>query len=399
MKLKVLVLSVVVLLVIVVTSRLTGFRLIDSDPEVVGKRLLAQADIVVGGDRPWDIQVHNPDFYARVLAKGSLGLGESYMDGWWDCASLDQFFYKLLSSKVYKAVGINWDVIISYIRSAVSNLQSPARAFQVGEQHYDLGNDLFMRMLDKHMAYSCAYWKNAHNLEQAQEAKLKLICDKLLLKPGMHVLEIGCGWGSFARYAAKNYGVSVLGLTISKEQAQYAQELCKDLPVEIRLQDYRQAHEQCDRIVSIGMFEHVGHKNYADFMAILNRCLKPDGLILLHTIGAHITSSVADPWITKYIFPNGILPSIKQIAHSCEDIFIIEDVHNFGADYDTTLMAWFERFDASWHTLKDNYSDRFYRMWKYYLLACAGMFRAREAQLWQLVLSKSGVPGGYRCPR
>lgn len=371
----------------------------EDDPQAWAQSILSKADIQINGNRPWDMTVHNPKLYQRVLDQGSLGLGEAYMDGWWDSPNLDQFFYKILQADLGDKISLNWTLLAYVIKAKLMNMQSKARAFQVGEQHYDLDNDLFAAMLDDRMIYSCAYWRNAQNLNQAQEAKLDLICKKLNLKPGMTLLDIGCGWGGLARYAAQNYGVDVTGITVSKEQAQLAQESCTGLPVKIVVQDYRDLNQKFDRIVSVGMFEHVGYKNYATFMNVVHACLKDDGLCLLHTIGGNLSTTAADPWINKYIFPNGMLPSMQQITQATEGLFIIEDWHNFGADYDKTLMAWYDRFVAAWPELKGRYDERFYRMWKYYLLSCAGLFRARKAQLWQIMLAKNGVDGGYRSIR
>lgn len=276
-------------------------------------------------------------------------------------------------------------------------MQSRRRAFIVGERHYNLGNDLFQNMLDKRMNYSCAYWKDASNLDEAQENKLELICKKLYLQPGMRVLDIGCGWGAFAKYAAERYGVEVVGITVSKDQVALGREMCKGLPVEIKLQDYRDVNEKFDRIVSVGMIEHVGYKNYREYFLIAHRNLKDDGLFLLHTISQVRSTKSTDAWIHKYIFPNGMLPSIAQLAKAVENLFVIEDIHNFGADYDKTLMAWYNNFNTNWGKIKDKYGERFYRMWKYFLLSSAGAFRARNKnQLWQIVLSKNGVLGGYQ---
>lgn len=376
-----------------------GSKLYRSNPQATVQNVLASADVSVNGNRPYDIQIHNHDLYARVLAQGSLGLGESYMDGWWDCNALDQFFFKLMRSNATKNVPMTLNTIFAVLQSKLMNMQSKARAFQVGEQHYDLGDDLFSLMLDKRMIYSCAYWKNAKNLDQAQEHKLDLICKKLYLKPGMRVLDIGCGWGGLAEFMAKNYGVSVVGVTISKEQAKCAQDRCKGCNVEIRLQDYRDIHEMFDRIVSVGMFEHVGYKNYQTFIDICHKLLKDDGLMLLHTIGSNQSYTTGDEWINKYIFTNGMLPSICQIATTLEGKFVMEDWHNFGADYDRTLMAWHENFIKGWPKIQAKYGDRFYRMWNYYLLSCAGLFRARSIQLWQIVISKKGELGGYQSIR
>lgn len=361
------------------------------------EHILSLADITPNGDRSWDIQINNENLYKRVLSGGSLALGESYMDGWWDVKKLDKFFTKVLSAQLEKHPKIihNPAVIKNVIAAKLFNLQNKHRAFEVGEKHYDVGNDLYQSMLDKRMTYTCGYWKDADNLDGAQEAKLDLICKKLYLEPGMTILDIGCGWGSFAKFAAENYGVSVVGITVSKEQADLGKHMCAGLPVEIRLQDYREMHEQFDRVLSIGMFEHVGYKNYDSYMEVSHRCLKDGGLSMLHTIGSLTSGTTTDPWIAKYIFPNSMLPSLKQIADAAEKYFVIEDVHNFGAYYDTTLMAWYKNFMHAWPELKQNYNDRFKRMWEYYLLACAGSFRSRKNQLWQIVLSKGGTKGVY----
>ncbi len=366
-----------------------------SDPKELAQKVLSAADIKINGSRPWDIQVHNPDLYIRVLSEGSLGLGESYMDGWWDTQALDQFFYKILNAHIDNAWPTNLTSILALVTAKIMNMQSKSRAFKVGEQHYDLGDDLFKSMLDSRMMYSCGYWKNADCLEKAQEDKIDLICKKLQLQQGMKVLDIGCGWGGLASHAAQKYGACVVGVTVSKEQAHTAQKNNAGLPVEIRLQDYRDVEDTFDRIVSVGMFEHVGYKNYATFMHKAYQLLKDDGLMLLHTIGSNSSQVTGDDWVNKYIFPNGMLPSLTQITQAIEGLFVMEDWHNFGADYDKTLMAWFNNFDKNWPSLKAHYGDRFYRMWKYYLLSCAGMFRARGIQLWQVVLSKKGEPGGY----
>ena len=279
------------------------------------------------------------------------------------------------------------------------NRQSKKRAFHIGEKHYDIGNKLYKNMLDRRMVYSCAYWKGVESLDEAQETKLDLVCRKLALEKGMKILDIGCGWGSFAKYAAEKYKTEVVGITVSKEQAELGKILCKGFPVEIKLQDYREMKGKFDRIVSLGMIEHVGYKNYKTYMKVASRCLKNNGLFLLQTIGENKSRMLADPWINKYIFTNGMLPSIKQIGKSIEGLFVMEDWHNFSADYDKTLMAWFENFDKNWDKIKEDYDDKFYRMWKYYLLSCAGAFRSRTNQLWQIVLSKKGVLGGYKSIR
>jgi len=359
-------------------------------------KLFESVDIEVNGSRSFDIQVHNDLFYSRVLSGGSLALGESYMDGWWDCKALDQFCYKLLRGRIDKQVNVtNPAFIMHFLKAYFFNAQSKKRAYIVGEEHYDTGNDLFSLMLDQRMNYSCGYWSNADNLDQAQINKLDIVCRKLHLEPGMRVLEIGCGWGGFAKYAAENYGVSVHGITVSKGQMDYAIKSCEGLETTFELKDYRELNTNYDAIVSIGMFEHVGYKNYRNYMEVAQRCLNDGGLFLLHTIGRNTSARSTDPWTHKYIFPNGMIPSPGQISKSLHGLFVIEDWHNFGQYYDPTLMAWNENFQKNYESLKEKYDERFKRMWEYYLLMCAGTFRSRRNQLWQLVLSKNGVKGGY----
>ena len=361
---------------------------------VKAQHLLAAANIEIDGKREWDIQVHDDRLFQRVFAKGPLGLGESYMDEWWDVDALDQFFYKILSANLDSKVR-DPRIILLVLQSKLFNLQSMQRAFQVGQAHYDIGNDLFELMLDKRLTYTCGYWKKAADLDHAQEDKLDLVCRKIGLSAGQRILDIGCGWGSFLKFAAERYGAESVGVTISKEQAEFANQSCEGLPVEIRLQDYRQLNEKFDHIISLGMFEHVGPKNYRKYMQVASRCLKEEGMFLLQTIGAPKTRHSPNPWINKYIFPNGLLPSMRDISSAVEKYFILEDFHNFGVDYDKTLMAWFHNFDSNWEKISRKYGTRFYRMWKYYLLSCAGAFRARDIQLWQLVFSRNGVSGGY----
>lgn len=363
------------------------------------EELLSAAGIAINGNRACDIKVHNPALFKRILQEGSLGFGESYMDGWWDCDRLDGLFTRILQAGVDERLPKNLSDIARIAYTRLFNLQSRKRAWQVGKEHYDIGNDLFRAMLDPYMQYSCGYWKEAETLEQAQLAKLKMICEKLQLKPGMSLLDIGCGWGGLAQYAAENYGVSVYGVTISAEQQKLAQERCAGLEVEILLQDYRDLNLQFDRIVSVGMFEHVGPKNYDTYFRVAARNLKPDGLFLLHTIGANLTNLHVDAWIDKYIFPNGCLPSVRHISEASEGRFVMEDWHNIGADYDRTLMAWYENFKQAWPMLSEGYSERFERMFTYYLSACAGAFRSRDIQLWQVLFSPKGVEGGVRVYR
>ncbi|MDD2767833.1 MAG: cyclopropane fatty acyl phospholipid synthase [Methylococcus sp.] len=360
--------------------------------------LLEIADVRIDGGRPWDLRVHNPAFFRRIFADASLGLGESYVDGWWDCARIDELIYRIVRARLPDRFRC-WRDLAAAVQARFFNLQHITRAFHVGQRHYDIGNDLYSRMLDRRMIYSCGYWKHAQNLEQAQEAKLDLVFRKIGLKPGMRVLDIGCGWGGAAKFAAEKYGAEVYGVTVSAEQARHAREVCRGLPVTIELKDYRDIEGRFDRAYSLGMFEHVGCKNYSAYMNVVADRLAEDGLFLLHTIGSNVSDHCGNLWVERYIFPNSMLPSIAQIGAATENRLVVEDWQNFGPDYDRTLLAWHDNFECQWTALRYRYGDRFYRMWRFYLLSFAGAFRARYIQLWQLVLSPQGLPRRYDAPR
>ncbi|MCP6719829.1 MAG: cyclopropane fatty acyl phospholipid synthase [Patescibacteria group bacterium] len=366
-----------------------------SKSKKIVSKLFTEADIKINGSRPWDIQTHNEKLFDRLINQGSMGLGESYMDGWWDTEKLDQFFYKIFSAGLDKKIKYDWNLIFAYLKSKILNTQTKQRARKVAEEHYDLSAELYESFLDPYNQYTCGYFKNTKDLNKAQEQKLRLICEKLQLSPQDKVLDIGCGWGGFAKFASEHYNCHVTGLTISDKQLKYAKKYCRGLPVKIIKSDYRDISGKYDKIVICGMIEHVGYKNYRTIMKVVHRSLKDDGLFLLHTIGGNTSVTTADPWILKYIFPNSMLPSIKQISSATERLFVIEDWHNFSTHYYKTLMAWFDNFDRNWQKLKSQYDERFYRMWKYYLLSFAGSFQARKNQLWQIVFSKKGLPGGY----
>ena len=385
------------------------------------QRLAEKADIRINGNRPWDIQVHNDELYARVLRQGTLGLGEAYMDGWWDCErmdvmiekalnardceAMDAMFCRALRARIEQAFTRNMPFRLTEAAQAVFNLQSRARAFMVARAHYDTDPALFRTMLGPTMQYSCARWEGVDavggaGLDAAQEQKMEMICRKLALEPGMTVLDIGCGWGTLALHMAEEHGVQVTGITVSREQLAFAQDKAASsgADVEYRLMDYRSLRGEWDRVVSVGMFEHVGRRNYREFMDIARNCLKSGGLFLLHSIGSNGAYGVgagADPWLTHYIFPNGVLPSPATLVDALERDFILEDWQNFGVDYDKTLMAWYENFEQGLRDGAFSCTERQHRMYQYYLLSCAGAFRARSIQLWQLVLSPEGMPGGY----
>jgi len=364
-------------------------------------QLLKKADIRINGKRPWDIQVHDKRLMNRVLSQGSLGAGEAYMDKWWDAKDLEAFLQHVFRLDLDIQLQNKVKLVAAAARAKLTNFQSVRRSYKNVQHHYDIGNDLYEFMLGETMVYSCGYWDKAKTLDDAQEAKLDLVCRKLGLKKGMRVLDIGCGWGSFVHYAAKHYGVTCVGNTLSEEQARYARKLTKGQPVQIVVQDYRELKAKpFDRIVSIGMFEHVGPKNYRTFMQTCDRLLKTDGMMLLHTIGANKVSRANDPWIDKYIFPGGIIPSIRGIADAFSGIFIMEDWHNFGPHYAKTLRAWWKNFNKNYSKLDhEHYDERFYRMWQFYLLACAANFSVRGLQLWQVVLTKREAAIEYKSVR
>lgn len=351
------------------------------------QKILSRADVRIDGDREWDITVNNHRFYSRVLRHGSLALGESYVDGWWDCPALDQLFSRILGAELDRNTPWDWQLALQWLLAAVFNRQTKLRAKSVAKRHYDLGNELYEKMLDRRMVYSCGRWEHASNLDEAQEAKLDFVCRRLRLQPEMTLLDIGSGWGGLAKFAAERYGARVVGVTISREQMEWARHFCGGLPIEIRLEDYRETTGTFDRVASLGMFEHVGYKNYRRFFEVARRVLRPGGFFYLSTIGANRSARSTDPWIDKYIFPNSHLPSAAQITAAMEGLFVIEDWQNWAYDYDRTIVAWFQNFQKHWSNLEPRYGQRFYRMWKYYLMVAAACFRSRKNQVWQILLA------------
>jgi cyclopropane-fatty-acyl-phospholipid synthase len=362
--------------------------------EAFFRDLLAQGGIAVGGDRPWDLQVRDRRAYERVLRDGSVGFGEAFMEGWLDCERVDQMADRAYRAGLTDKVDVRTAVFEAF-KARVNPFGSRGRSFEIGRRHYDIGNDLFEVMLDSRMIYSCGYWHRADTLERAQRDKLELICRKLQLEPGMRLLDIGCGWGGLAGYAAENFGARVVGVTVSERQVELGTRRCAALPVELRLCDYRDLDERFDRVVSVGMFEHVGRRHYGDFFAACDRCLAPSGILLLHTVG-YLREEPINPWYDKYVMPGVEFPTVANIAQNAGPNLVLEDFHTWeGAHYDRTLMAWFNRFDAGWPGLRESYGETFYRMWKLYLQGCAGAFRAERMRVWQIVFSKGGIPGGY----
>lgn len=368
--------------------------------------LARQAGITLDGSAPCDIQVHNEAFYERVIAQGTLGLGESYMDGWWSCEQLDELFFRVLKTRMQRAIDLTWRQLLGIARAKLSNLQSLKRAEEVAKVHYNLSTEFFVALLDSRMVYSCGLWKDAETLEQAQAAKLDLICRKLNLSSEDRVLDIGCGWGGFVKFAYERYNCRSVGVTISGPQAEYAKASCAGMPVDIIKCDYRDvrkaSHGRFTKVVSIGMFEHVGPKNYRTFMEVVDDVLEADGLFLLHTIGDNYSRMRCDPWIDKYIFPNGVAPSVRQLGKAIEGLFVMEDWHNFGPDYYRTLLCWNENLKRNFHSVKIDTPmprEKFFRMWEYFFTSFAASFKARHLQLWQIVMSRGNSTSVYHSIR
>lgn len=362
----------------------------DKSAESDVRALLARAGVAVGGGRPWDIRVGDARFYKRVLTGGSLAAGETYVDGWWESDRLDEFFHRVFKAGLYERLAFDpWSSLRLRARRILDGGLPPRSSGGDGLRRV-LGNDLFRAMLGARMSSTCAYWKDARGLDAAEEAKLELVCRKLELKPGLSVLDLGCGWGAFARYAAERHGVSVVGVDIADDQVALGRELCKGLPVALRVQDHREVRGRFDRVVSIGLMEHVPPKEHRASMAAAAQCLKADGIALVHAVARNAAGRARDPWLERTVLPRGAAPSLAGLAGAMEGSFVVEDVHNLGPHYDPTLLAWHENLALRWPELRGKYGDRLYRTLKFCLLSAAGSFRARRAQLFQIVLTRPG---------
>ncbi len=367
--------------------------------------LLEGTGVRVDGDRPWDIRVNRDRLYRRTL-RGSLGIGESYIDGDWDCAALDQLFRRVLSANTQKNPLIRAARAWRGLQARVMNLQTRERSRAVAEEHYDIDHRMYALFLGPWNQYTCCFFDGTDDLGRAEVIKLELLCDKLELKAGDRLLDIGCGWGGFAKYAAETRGCEVTGISLSEEQIRYAAEYTRGLPVAIRRLDYRDLPGSglapFDKISIVGMIEHVGYKNYGRIFGVVHQMLKPDGLFLLHTIGNCEKTSVVDPWIEKYIFRNSMAPAMSQLADAAEGRFAVEDWENYGHFYVPTLQAWYDRFNANWDRIRAlktarPFDERFRRLWNYYLMSSKAAFDVEQLHLWQVVMTRRNSGRGvYR---
>jgi cyclopropane-fatty-acyl-phospholipid synthase len=369
------------------------------------ENLLEGSGVRVNGDRPWDIRVNRERLFRRAL-RGSLGIGEAYIDGDWDCDALDELFRRVLSSNVQQKPLVRAASALKRLQSRLTNLQTRRRSRAVAEEHYDLDHRMYALFLGPWNQYTCCFFDGTQDLESAEVAKLEMLCDKLELRRGDRLLDIGCGWGGLAKYAAATRGCEVTGITLSDEQLRFASDFTRGLPVTIRRLDYRDLPGSglppFDKISIVGMIEHVGYRNYAGLFEIAREMLKPDGLFLLHTIGNNEHSTVVDPWIEKYIFRNSMAPAMAHLAGAAEGRFVIEDWENYGHHYVPTLQAWHDRFNANWDRIRaldtrHPFDERFRRMWNYYLMSSKAAFEVEQLFLWQLVMTRRNSGRGvYR---
>ena len=370
--------------------------------------LFSQVEIEVNGSNPWDPQVHNPAAYNMMVSRGSVGLGETYMHGYWDCEQLDQFFARVTSVDLRKLIPVNFPTVSLAVGAYLKNRQLPKAAWEVGRMHYDLPDEVWEATLDSAMTGSCAYYRNpTDTLEEAQLNKCRMTLDKVGLKSGHSLLDIGVGWAAFSGLAAQEYGAHPIGITVSEGQKAYIHKRYGEA-IDVRVNPWQETElrEPVDCIVSAEMFEHVGSDNYRSFFEFCRRSIKEDGLMNLHTIVRHTPSKHIDPWMDKYIYPGGCIPTLGQITTAVHGLFHVVDVHDIGGHYPATLRAWMDNFRRNWDSVKSLGSARlgmdpevFCRMWLYHYMASAGGFMSSRISVHQIVLSPNGVPGRYQSIR
>lgn len=341
------------------------------------------------------IHIHDSGFFRRLMWRPGLALGEAYMDGAFsiEAGSLHDFLEILLISTTRREPRGVLGEAAAKAASLVSR-NDGTRASRNVQHHYDIDHRLYEMFLDEDLQYSCAYWRDGvTSLEQAQRDKKHHIARKLMLEPGMQVLDIGCGWGGLALTLARDYGVEVTGVTLSVDQFETAtrrvQEAGLSDKITIKLQDYRNETGTFDRIVSVGMFEHVGRRNFDEFFEHLDRLLKPDGTALLHTIGRMAKPAPINAWMRKYIFPGAYLPSLSQLMPILERRGIwLADLEMLRIHYAKTLEVWDERFQARRAEIEERFDARFCRMWEFYLQLNVLAFQYRSLVVFQLQLAK-----------
>jgi cyclopropane-fatty-acyl-phospholipid synthase len=344
-------------------------------------------------------RLNHPSMYSKMLLNPELSVGEAYMDGAFEIVEgslrdfLDLFHRNsgnLRSLPARRALG---DMMRRVRRFQQSNPVTRARDNVA--PHYDTSNEFYKLILDNDLHYSCAYFEaSGQSLEAAQQAKLRHIASKLRIEPGMRVLDIGCGWGGMAMYLAEHLGAQVVGVTLSKEQIELAVERVRarglEGKVSLRLQDYRTVGETFDRIVSVGMFEHVGAPHFDEFFGKVRDLLSADGLALVHAIGRKGQPGVTGPWIRKYIFPGGYSPALSETLAAIEKTGIwVSDIEILRLHYADTLKAWAERFAARRDVIRGMFDERFCRMWEFYLTTAEFAFRSGGHMVFQIQLAKS----------
>jgi cyclopropane-fatty-acyl-phospholipid synthase len=367
------------------------------DAKKFSHRVLSRAGITVNGCHAWDIQVHDEQFFDCLYRSASEGLGDSYVQGFWDSDDLTETLGRFI------AIGGRSALKGPIAHNMQTTESEQKKSLEVVDSHYESKNGLYSNMLDPYMQYSCALWDDdTHNLQEAQIKKMRLIGQKLELQPGDHVLDIGCGWGGLPKFLSETFGCRVTGINLAEHHIDYANQRMAHNKVKVIKQDYRDLTEKYDKIYCIGVSEHFGLNNYKQFMQIVHDQLNPGGIFLLHTIGENVTRPKADTWITKNIFPNGYIPSLSLISQCAEGLFITEDVHNFNTSYEKTLLAWDANFQRNWNLIRKLHPELdtrdFYRMWRYYLNFCAGGFRKRCTQLYQIVFTRIQDRRNYKTP-
>mmetsp|Transcript_37565 Transcript_37565/g.87936 ORF Transcript_37565/g.87936 Transcript_37565/m.87936 type:complete len:496 (+) Transcript_37565:76-1563(+) len=352
------------------------------------------------------VKITDDSAWWDIIIRGNLGIAEAWMHGKAEVEPLPMFIKLLNGTSIGTRRTQGSDFLSTFVNVIAAPLGMAAQTInqqtrklskRVAEVHYDAGNDLYEKMLGPSMSYTCAYWKDANNLDEAQTAKFNLIFRKLQLPPSEHmkVADLGMGWGTLASYVHRESqgSAEVIGVSLSKEQVSWAQANLQKPGLRFIWQDYREICEDpaqmgtFDRVYSVGMLEHVGYKNHAGFFKCIKALLKPDGLAVVHSIGEPDFVPVSDAFLDKYIFPGAVIPTLSSLTANFEKDFILEDFHNFGHDYAKTLAAWSVNAEEFFRENPTAYSEEFKRMWRYYLQMCEALFELRINQLWQFVLS------------